>query len=194
MKSSLDSGPVVPLRKTLAIAALAATFCQCASGPVLVRRVHLEPGSRALVTYQQPGLNLTVINQSSMTPAEAVAARKADPSLKLLPDDQVQVLLDMLGAKQFFDMASAVADPEAKSWLTVLANGEKYIVSGRSSRGDYAFHQRFQECLFLFNTVYNSKDSFTGSKLTTDRRNRRDRATNSESPTIRRKNRNGNQP
>ncbi len=193
-KSSLDSDPVVPLAKSLAIVALAATFSQCARGPALARKVHVKPGSRALVTLQQSNISLTVINQSALTKDQAVTARKADPGLKLIPDNQVQFLLDKLGAQRFFELTSEVADPEARSWLTVLADGKKYVLSGRAGRGDHAYIKQYADCISLFTTVYNANDNYAGSKMTTEDLKRAVGSTNSESATIRRKKGNSKQP
>jgi hypothetical protein len=192
--SSLDSGPVVLPGKTLAIALLAATFCQCASGPALSREVELKAGSRTLITLQQASLELTLINQSALTESQAVAARKADRNLKLIPDDQVQFLLDRLGGEQFFGMANEVADPEARSWLTVMIDGKKHILSGRAARGDHLYMQRFSKCINLFSTIYSANDSFAGSKMTLTDLKRAGQSTNSESAATRRKKGNSKRP
>ncbi len=176
------------------IAMLGTAFCSCAGGPSLVRKVEVMKGSRALISVQQASLNLTLVNQSSLTPARAKAARKADVSLKLIPDAQLQLLADMLGAEQFFEMASEVADPEARSWVTVVVNGKKHIVSGRAARGDFKYMQRFQRFITLFNTVYSANDNFTGSKMTTKEFKRASETINSDSNAVRRKKRNSKRP
>lgn len=152
--------------KTLLIAVLATAFCQCAGGPALERKILIQPGTRALVSLQQATITLTVINQSALTKDQAQAARTQDRSLKIIPDAQVQLLLDLLGGQEFFANASATADPEARSWLTVMSGAEKWVLSGRAARGDHASMQRFSKCLNQFTDVYSSNDNFAGSKLT----------------------------
>jgi hypothetical protein len=165
-KPTLDSDPVVPLAKTLLIAVLGAGLCQCASGPAASTHVTVSRGHGAVVAYQRAALpSMSVVNRSSLTPADAAKARQQDHGLKIIPDDQVQALCDKLDEVQFFDLAAAERDPGARHWVLVQHRGVTYVLSNTQTRtADEA--ARFVQSIQAFTTIYNTNDNFAGSKMT----------------------------
>ena len=170
-------------------------FCQCAGGPALQRVVEVRNGGRAFVALQQRSVSLSLVNQSALTKDQAIAARKEDRSLKLIPDNQIQFLLDALAAKKFFDLSSQFRDEEARSFLIVHIDGKQHILSGKANRGDHAYMKMYADCVSIFTTIYNANDSFAGSKMGARDLKRAGDSTNQESYEIRkRKTGKGNTP
>ena len=83
---------------------MAAVPCQCTTGPGPVRKLAVQPGSRVAIAYVQAvGTTLTLANTSGLSKAQAQAALATDKSLKVIPDMELQRVLDALGGLGFYD-------------------------------------------------------------------------------------------
>jgi hypothetical protein len=140
---------------------------QCSSGPALARKIELGTGQKVVIAYRSEGAQaLSVINQSALNAADGAAARKADPNLKIIPDSQVQWLLDVFGGHGFFEAAAAPAGEGSRKELMVLIDGrQSYSIT---ERGRAEHLEAWALCLVRFLDLYNANESFTGGKLTAD--------------------------
>lgn len=117
----------------------------------------------AVALHTKSGHVQTMVNRSSLSPAEADKQLKRDPGLKILADPTVQQLLDALGGNRFFDMADSGDPPAGYTAMQVLHNGKTYSTSSRqTNRDDLA---RWAQWVQLFQDTYNSTDQFRSSSL-----------------------------
>lgn len=165
MEASARLGPVVSrLTKSPPAIVLCAALCQCAGGPQLERKLAIGADEKAVVAYQNTkGDSLSLVNRSSVTAAEANAIRRQDPGLKVIPDEEVQILLDVFGAHRFFELAADDRDPRAPGWLLLNYKGRTYVMSSSQANKEDLVH--FSTCFQAFIEMYNANLNLSGSKL-----------------------------
>lgn len=123
-------------------------------------------GGVTAVSVQQAAIRLTLVNQSSLTTEEANSARQKDPNLKVIPDAQVQQLLDLFGGSGFFDIAGSAAETRSQNWIMVQHGEEPYVAASSFQTPEQL--AAWTDCLQVFTHVYNNNDSFTSSAMSAE--------------------------
>ncbi|MEE2886009.1 MAG: hypothetical protein VX951_01140 [Planctomycetota bacterium] len=145
----------------------AAALCQCNTGPAPARKLTVQPGSRVAISYvQQGGTSLTMVNTSSLSKLAAKAAIAQDPSLKVVPDEELQRVLDVFGGYRFFDFASSGQRGTSPNQLIVMSGTDKLLLTSRNPVAEAT--AAFGHSLSLFLIAYNANDSYTGRKITAE--------------------------
>lgn len=118
------------------------------------------------VTYAVPAADLqqTLVSQNIVSAEEAYAKRQAGPNLKVLPDQDAQVLMQQLRQSDFFQLAQPASDPSDTETLTVTLDGKTLIL------GKPAAERRMQRlselkafvtCKLAFMTTFNAAESYS---------------------------------
>ena len=158
-------------RRLLVLAALGitlgVTLGACASGPNLRRVVTLQPQDDVMVRYYDSsnGLDQRLQNGSATEATSVYSQRGADPALKVVPDEDMQVLLDALATLGFYEHATPVVSPGAKALLAVDHNGERRVWSRVSGADTPEEITAFNEARTLFLGVFNNTLSFHTSDV-----------------------------
>lgn len=130
-----------------------------------MRKLTLQPGSRVAVSFvQQGGAVLTMVNTSGLSKPAAKAAIDQDPSLKVVPDEELQRVLDGLGDHRFFDFASSGKREASPNRLIVRSATNRLVLTSRNEVAEAT--AAFGHSLGLFLDAYNANDSYTGRKTT----------------------------
>lgn len=136
----------------------------CASGPSLRRTITVaagKPTAIRLVTGSGK-LALSLQNESAGYADQVYSATAADPSKKVVPDADLQALLDVFSEKGMFDQALASAPGDARDVLVVEHEGRRWIWV-RRQLGVQASEQDFHEARAYFLSLYNSSVAFHGT-------------------------------
>lgn len=142
------------------IAALLALtwLAACASGPDLPRAVTIEAGQPTRVTLRLADSKRTFLlqNASSTTAADFYDGDMSDLA-KIAPDEQVQMLLDILAAKGMFTARAGGGD--ATDAMAVEHGGRRWIWS-RPRGGAAEDLIAFQEARACFLEVWNQSQAY----------------------------------
>ena len=136
----------------------------CASGPSLARAVEVEAGeaTRVLLTQVQGRTTFLLQNASSADHAAFYSDPK-DPVLgKVVPDAQLQALLDVFSEKGLFATGLGSVPPDARDVL-VVENGGRRWTWARRQPGMQATEATFHEAKAYFLEVYNSSMAYRAS-------------------------------
>jgi hypothetical protein len=149
---------------------LAALFGQCASGgPAPQRVLAIQSGVRTSVGLHHSGRGamLELQNVSAASRRDVYSDRKTAPSLKVVSDEELQALVDVLGAQGLFTRATRTPPPSAREMLTVAHGDERYYWA-RPSIEDPAALQAFDESRRYLMAVYNSSTAYHTGKLSAE--------------------------
>ncbi len=159
---------MLALRKTpswLILGAALLAVSQCSSGPALRRQLTVEAGKKIVVAYVQArGPALTMINTSGLSKTEAKAALAEDPSLKVVPDDQLQRVLDVFGGNGYFAFATTAGSTRFSHILVATDQARHALPSGNEGPRAAEATTAFGHCLSVFFAVYNATDSYSERK------------------------------
>ena len=149
-------------RNTLCLAAISAAmfgWSSCASS--LAREVVVENGrpTRVLLTQVSNNTVFLLQNASSAESAEFYRDTNARALGKIVPDEQLQALLDVFAEKGMFAAAASVAPPDARDVLAVEHGGKRWIWARRQA-GVQAGETSFHEARGYFLEVYNSSTAY----------------------------------
>ncbi|HEX5054431.1 MAG TPA: hypothetical protein VFZ65_21815 [Planctomycetota bacterium] len=147
------------------IAVLLAAACNavgCASSPELPRSVTIETGRRTSVTLTQTQgrMVLALQNESSGGAAQVYSDERSNPLAKVVPDAQLQALLDVFTAKGLFNTSMSTVPPDARDVLAVEQGGQRWIWARRQAGIDA--EPLFHEAKAYFLDVYNSSTAYHG--------------------------------
>lgn len=146
----------------------------CASDPGLPRAVTIEPGRPVRVLLQRTSQAQTFLLQNASSTEAADFYRDAGPFAKVVPDAQLQALLDVLAAKGLFAAGNVPVAGDAREMLAVEQSGQRWAWARRRG-GTAAEAVAFQEALAYFLEVYNSSTAYHPSEQTPDLMAERDR-------------------
>jgi hypothetical protein len=129
----------------------------CQSAPSLPRSVTIESGQPTHVTLVQvqDGKKFELRNESSGDAAAVYSNANANPLAKVVPDAQLQALLDVFSAKGMFATSVTSVPPDARDVLTVDQPGRRWTWA-RRQRGVQTAETDFHEAKSYFLEVYNS--------------------------------------
>jgi len=129
----------------------------CQSTPSLPRSVTIESGKPTHVTLVQVqgGMKFELQNASSGDAAAVYSDTKANPLAKVVPDAQLQALLDVFTAKGMFAASITSVPPDARDVLTVDQPGRRWSWV-RRQLGVQAGEADFHEAKAYFLELYNS--------------------------------------
>lgn len=148
---------------------VAAWLCvACSSGPSLKRSLTVTNTARTTVQLAAVSskLTLTLQNESSGHAAEVYRAGAASPSTKVVPDADLQALLDVFSEKGMFEQALAAVPPDARDVLAVDHDGRRWIWARRRA-GMQVDEQTFHEARAYFLSLYNSSVAYHGNSSDT---------------------------
>jgi hypothetical protein len=152
-----------PLR-FLQLLAAAGLFVACSSAPSLRR--DLTVGANLRTTVQlvavSSKLTLTLQNDSAGHAGEVYGRNSQDPSKKVVPDADLQALLDVFSEKGMFEHSLPAVPPDARDVLAVDHDGRRWIWA-RRQRGMQADEQLFHEARAYFLSLYNSNIAYHGT-------------------------------
>ncbi|MBL8730162.1 MAG: hypothetical protein JNM25_17195 [Planctomycetes bacterium] len=157
-----------------AVLLAASFFAGCASDPGLPRAVTIEDGRPVRVQLQRLRERQTFLLQNASSADTAAFYRDASPLAKVVPDRQLQALLDVLAAKGMFAAATDAVPPDARDVLVVDATDHRWTWARRRSATP-AEIAAFQEALAYFLEVYNSSTAYHPSDRVPDLEAERDR-------------------
>jgi hypothetical protein len=143
---------------------LAAAFAAgCASDPGLPRVVTVAAGQPTRVLLQQVRQQQTFLLQNASSTEAAQFYGGATATLaKVVPDAQLQVLLDILAQKGMFGEPRAAVPPEARDVL-VVEQGDRRWIWARRRAGIQAEEASFHEARAYFLELFNSNMAFHAS-------------------------------
>ena len=146
---------------------MASVPCQCSTGPGPVRKLAVEPGSRVAIAYvQAAGTTLTLTNTSGLSKAQAQAALAADQSLKVIPDIELQRVLDALGGFEFYEYADSSKRRGSGNRLVVSSAKEQLVLTSRNQIAKAT--AAFGHSLSAFLIAYNANDNYTERKISAE--------------------------
>lgn len=126
----------------------------CASGPTLARVVTIRSGEPTQVALRQGDkLTLTLRNESAGY-AKDVYRDSKDPGLKVVPDAELQTLLDVYAEDGLFVHAVAGAAAAGLDSLTIEQGGQQWQWVRRqrgAQQGDASFHTARDYFLAIYN-------------------------------------------
>jgi hypothetical protein len=147
------------------VAALLLLGAACA-GPSLRRDVELAEGQRTTVQLVSSGgrLVLTLQNESAGLARDVYTndSAAADPSRKVVPDEDLQALLDVFSELELFAQGSSFVPPDALDVLTVEQGGKRWALA-RRQRGVQASEKAFHDARDYFLSLYNSSVAYHGT-------------------------------
>lgn len=115
---------------------------------------------------QSNGPTLTIANNSWLSNAEAQTALRTNQSLKIVSDDALQRLLDVLGGCKFFDYSTSVEPPRSHTMLTIYSDDQPYVMTSKNRVAEAM--EAWVSSLGLFMTAYNTAESFTGRNMSAE--------------------------
>jgi hypothetical protein len=130
----------------------------CQSAPSLPRSVTIEPGQPTHVTLVQvqDGKKFELQNESSGDAAAVYSNAKVNPLAKVVPDAQLQALLDIYTTKGMFASSITSVPPDARDVLTVEQPGHRWTWVRRQigvQAAETDFHQAKHYFLELYNNT-----------------------------------------
>ncbi|MEO6596861.1 MAG: hypothetical protein ABIP94_19120, partial [Planctomycetota bacterium] len=139
--------------------ATASTLVGCASSPTLPRGLSVETGKRTSVKLLQVQSQrvFALQNESSGAADSFYSDEHANPFAKVVPDAQMQALLDVFTAKGLFANSMAQLPPDARDVLSV-DQGDKRWIWARRQAGEAEVG--FLEAKSYFLEVYNNSTAY----------------------------------
>lgn len=127
----------------------------------------LQPGARVAIAYvQAAGTALTLANTSGLSKVQAQAALAKDPSLKVIPDIELQRVMDALGGFGFYDYADSAKRRTSGNRLVVSTQQEQFVLTSRNQIAKAT--AAFGHSLSAFLIAYNANDSYTERKISAE--------------------------
>lgn len=145
---------------------LLALLCQCAtSGPPVQRVLQVEPGQmvRVSLLQVQNGQALTLQNASYSKPADVYSDPATDRAVKVVDDEEMQKLLDVLAGQGLFDRATSLPAGDARETITVQQGDRRWVWSRRP--GSVAEIEAFGKGRICVMTLYNSTTAYHKAQL-----------------------------
>jgi hypothetical protein len=149
------------------VAAAPLTLAGCASPPDLPRAVVVESGQPTTLALHQrrSDLRITLRNDSSRPPVEVYSSAQSDPREKVVPDAELQALLDVYTACGLFEHSLADAPADARDVIVLDQPGRRWAwirrghgAPGHGAPGDAAFDVAQQ----YFLAIYNGNSAYHG--------------------------------
>ncbi len=149
----------------------------CASAPGRARDVVVTAGEPIKVSLLQvqDGLRFELQNASAEDRAAVYSDASTNPLAKVVPDEQLQRLLDVFAQSGLFATAQSTAAPDARDVLRIDRAGSSWTWS-RRQRGVQADEARFHEAKAYFLELYNSSTAYHRGQARPDFREERGRA------------------
>jgi hypothetical protein len=179
MKHSLAVGAAVKTKAVRAVVsaalalpallALLVLFAQCASQAGLPHVVTIASGkrTRVLLTQIDSRQTLALQNESSGSQKQIYSDSAGDLAEKVVADDELQRLVDLLAQQGMFQKAGAGAAPGAKELLVVEQDGKRWIWSRLNAAQTTADElMAFSRARTYVMAVYNSAVAYHTRKLT----------------------------
>lgn len=141
----------------------------CSSSPSLPRQLTVNQGqrTRVVLTQTSAGTRFTLQNESSGSREEVYKDPKADHTAKVVPDAQLQTLLDLLANEDFFQRAGGSAAPGARELITVEQGERHWVLSRGMPKGpDDPVFMSFYRCREYVLAAYNNATGFHEEKVT----------------------------
>lgn len=164
-----SAGAPAGLAWVLLALALAGLLGSCASGPDLRRVLTISDRDIAEFSYEQAidgglrSFRQGLVNDGQIEPADYYSAPDTDPFTKVISTEQMQVLIDALAARGFFDYARASMAPGSVSRLALDLGNGRYVWSKQP--GIQADELRaYNQALVDFQNVYNAVTSYHTGK------------------------------
>lgn len=135
----------------------------CTSQPQLPRALVVAPGQRTRIELVDFGTKVSLVlqNGSSGSLADVYSDSRGTVSTKVIADEELQQLLDVLAAQGMFAAAGAAAAPEARAAIVVEQPDRRFVWSRPRPRPDNLDAVRaFDEGRGYVMTVYNSATAF----------------------------------
>lgn len=155
---------LVPSRSAVPLLAVVALTlgCQSSLPPAPVR---VEPGRRTVVRLLQfrdgQVMTMSLQNLSSGSRREVYSDRGGEPGAKVIDDDELQRLLDVLAQQGIFEHPGG-APADARDVLMVQQDDRRYVLSRRLQGRDPA-ELPFFEAQSYFLAVWNQAIAFRSS-------------------------------
>jgi hypothetical protein len=129
----------------------------CQSEPSLPRSVTIESGQPTHIALVQVrgGMKLELQNASSSDAEAVYSSAQANQLAKVVPDAQLQALLDVFTAKGMFATSITSVPPDARDVLTVDQPGRRWTWVRRQA-GVQAAEADFNEAKAYYLELYNS--------------------------------------
>ena len=154
---------------------LAAAAAGCGGGPELRRELTVQAGAATVLALEpKNGPRLVLQNQSSAPPAE-VYSRADDRLRKVVPDPELQSLLDLFAGEELFTFAVPSVPPNARDVLRLAHGGREWLWVRRGVADDPA-EAAFQNARAYFLAVYNGNEAFHSGEERPDFRSESQRA------------------
>jgi hypothetical protein len=139
-------------------------FSACAAAsPVVSSAVRIEAGrrTRILLSDLRSGQTLVLQNLSSGSRSEVYGDSQGNASVKVVADDTLQQLIDVLAAQGMFAQSTAMPAPGARAVLAVEQPGRNYVWSRPDPAAATLEQVRaFDEGRGYVMAVYNSETSY----------------------------------
>lgn len=149
-----------------ALAALALLAAGCAGEPPLRRSLALASGEKTVVRYidVKGTLALSLQNASAGVATDVYRADSGaiDPGAKVVPDDELQALLDIFSERGLFGGAAAEVPADALDALIVQQGGQRWVFP-RRLRGVQQAEAAFHEGRAYFLALYNDVTAYHGT-------------------------------
>ena len=140
--------------------------CAASSASSLPRAVTITPGQRVRIELADRTNQRTFALQNVSSGHRSDLYGGADTLLKVVDDQELQRLLDVLAAQGMFDHAGAAADPASKAAIVVETPEHRYVWSRpQPIPANYDLLQQFEAGRGYVLAVYNSETAYHGGTL-----------------------------
>jgi hypothetical protein len=141
-------------------------FAACAASSAAAPRVEEGQRTRVLLTDTRSGRTIVLQNVTSGSRSEVYREGGGDEMVKVVEDQELQRLLDVLAEQGMFDHAGAAPAPGATSVLAVEQPGRAFVWSRPVATVDSLDRVRaFDLGRGCVMTVYNAATSYHASDL-----------------------------
>lgn len=138
----------------------------CAGASTLPRTVAIEPGKRFRVWLQDDGRAFVLQNQSSGSRSEVYEDTRADSLTKVVRDEALQNLLDMLSAHGMFARTASAPAPGARAVIAVESPDRTWFWSRPTATPTTVDEIRvFEEGRAYVMSVYNSEPAYRSGSI-----------------------------
>jgi hypothetical protein len=144
---------------------VARLFGSCSLLLLLLAQCSTPPQRVSLHTQE---LSLILVGASYITPEQLVPARAASVNIKVVPDEQIDLLVDAFDAAGFFEMASGSRDARARHWMEVRSGGSSRIASAVAPENNPGQVVQLAECMRFFTEVFNAYSDFYVTDMSGD--------------------------
>jgi|KBSSwiStaDraftv2_1062776.scaffolds.fasta_scaffold472017_2 hypothetical protein len=140
--------------------------CAASSAASLPRAVTIAPGERIRVELADRTSQRTFALQNVSSGPRSNVYGGADSLLKVVDDQELQRLLDVLAAQGMFDHAGPAADPGSKAAIVVETPQRRYVWSRpQPIPANYDALQQFEAGRGYVLALYNSETAYHGGTL-----------------------------